>query len=206
MSKKNRGNKSQTTVSFIMPARDQKLIEGMNRLMNLFTRHCSNDPYVIEKATEIFKEYISEEEQADYIRDTLAKAEAAREEQRRKYEEAEKMAKENFEEFDTIDEDLTYIPDDGIEFEFGKYKLTKDGHILSKAKGWKPMTLVERNEFINIEGKPVLWNDYEFTGTINSVSTKISLRILVHYIALCIKNNKPVELDRDKVISIFYRK
>lgn len=206
MSKKNRGNKPQTTVSFIMPARDQKLIEGMNRMMNLFTRHCSNNPYAIEKATEIFKEYISEEEQSDYLRNTLAKAEAMREEQRRRYEEEEKKAKENFEQFDTIDEDLTYIPDDGIEFEFGKYKLTKDGHILSKAKGWKPMTLVERNEFIKINGIPVLWNDYEFTGTINSISTKISLRILVHRIASCIKNNKPVELDRDDVSSMFYQK
>ena len=198
MSKRNK-----TTVNFIMPARDQKLIEGMNRLMNLFTRHCANNTYAIAKATEIFKEYISEEEQADYLRNTLAKVEAEREERRRKYEEEEKMAKENFKKYDTVDEDLTYIPDDGVEFEFGKYKLTKDGYILSKAKGWKPMTLIERNGLIHIEGEPVLWNDYEFAGTIGSVSTKISLRILIHRIASCIKNNKPVKLDRDDVSSIF---
>lgn len=198
---KRRENK--TAVNFIMPARDQKLIEGMNRLMNLFTRHCADNPYAIAKATKIFREYITEEEQADYLRNTLAKVEAEREEQRRRYEEEEKMAKENFKKYDTVDEDLTYIPDDGVEFEFGKYKLTKDGHILSKAKGWKPMTLIERNGFTHIEGEPVLWNDYEFTGTINSVSTKISLRILIHRIASCIKNNKPIELDRADVSSIF---
>lgn len=198
---KRRENK--TTVNFIMPARDQKLIEGMNRLMNLFTRHCADNPYAIAKATKIFREYITEEEQADYLRNTLAKVEAEREEQRRRYEEEEKMAKENFKKYDTVDEDLTYIPDDGVEFEFGKYKLTKDGHILSKAKGWKPMTLIERNGLTHIEGEPVLWNDYEFAGTINSVSTKISLRILIHRIASCIKNNKPVELDRADVSSMF---
>ena len=201
---KRKGNK--TTVNFIMPARDQKLIEGMNRLMNLFTRHCADNTYAIAKATEIFKEYISEEEQEDYLRNTLVKIEAEREEQRRRFEEAEKQAKENFEQYDTIDDDLSFIPEQGIEFEFGKYRLTKDGHILSKAKGWKPMTLVERTGIVNIEGKHVLWNDYEFTGTIDSITTKISLRILVHYIALCIKNNKPVELSREKVISIFQRK
>lgn len=201
MSKRNK-----TTVNFIMPARDQKLIEGMNRLMNLFTRHCADNTYAIAKATEIFKEYVSEEEQEDYLRNTLVRIEAEREEQRRRFEEAEKQAKENFEQFDTIDDDLSFIPEQGVEFEFGKYRLTKDGHILSKAKGWKPMTLVERAGIVNIEGKHVLWNDYEFTGTIDSITTKISLRILVHYIASCIKNNKPVELSREKVISIFQRK
>ena len=201
MSKRNK-----TTVNFIMPARDQKLIEGMNRLMNLFTRHCADNPYAIAKATEIFREYITEGEQADYLRNTMARVEAEHEEQRRRYEEEERQARENFEQFDTIDEDLSFIPEQGIEFEFGKYKLTKDGHILSKAKGWKPMTLVERAGTVNIEGKHVLWNDYEFTGTINSITTKISLRILIHHIASCIKNNKPVELNREEVISIFQRK
>ena len=201
---KRRENK--TTVNFIMPARDQKLIEGMNRLMDLFTRHCADNSYAIAAATKIFREYITKEEQADYLRNTLAKAEAEREEKRRRYEEERKMAKENFKKYDTVDEDLTYIPDDGIEFEFGKYKLTKDGHILSKAKGWKPMTLSKKDGLTNIEGELVLWNDYEFAGTINSVYTKISLRILIHRIASCIKNNKPVELDRDDVISIFQRK
>ena len=201
MSKRNK-----TTVNFIMPARDQKLIEGMNRLMNLFTRHCADNTYAITKATEIFKEYISEEEQEEYLRNTLVRIEAEREEKRRRYEEEEKMAKENFEKYDTIDKDLTYIPDEGVEFEFGKYKLTKDGHILSKAKGWKPMTLTERTGLIKVNDELVLWNDYEFTGTIDSVSTKVSLRILVHRIASCIKNNKPVELDRVDVSSMFYQK
>ena len=201
MSKRNK-----TTVNFIMPARDQKLIEGMNRLMNLFARHCANNTYAIAKATEIFKEYISEEEQEEYLRDTLVRIEAEHEEERRRYEEEEKMAKENFEKYDTIDKDLTYIPDEGVEFEFGKYKLTKDGYILSKAKGWKPMTLTERNEIIRVNDELVLWNDYEFAGTINSVATRVSLRTLVNRIASCIKDNKPVEFDRVDVSSIFSRK
>ena len=99
---------------------------------------------------------------------------------------------------------LSYSPYSN--FAVGAALLTKDGHILSKAKGWKPMTLTERTGLIKVNDELVLWNDYEFTGTIDSVSTKISLRILVHRIASCIKNNKSVELNRVDVSSMFYQK
>lgn len=197
MSKKKNG--SQIATNFIMPARDKKLIEGMNRMMNLFTRHCSDNSYAIKTAIEIFNEYVSKEEAEDYLNETLKNARAKIEEAEREREEFIKKADENFKKYDVMEEDLSYIPEEGIEFEYGKYRLTKDGRILSKAKGWKPLALTEKDEYIKCNNEAVHWQDYTFKGTINSISTRVSVRLLIHQISLCVRDNSPIILDRDKL-------
>ena len=199
VSRNSNPNNKQTTVNYIMPARDRALTEGMYQMLNLITSSGSS-PRVVEKALEIYKSYVNESETQEIVKKLEEEAFAKRDALRKQREDAIEYGKLVE---DEVVRRLELIPEDGIEFGEGRYKLTKEGYILSKAKGWGKMALEEYHRSAIINEREALWMDYVTTSKLNidGISVRVSHTLLVIRITDCLRKGEPVTLSHNEIKS-----
>lgn len=185
----NNNNEPITKVQYVLPESDKDLSMCAYRMLQAIQARSQVDLFLATECMNIYNEYFNDEQTAALEEEYKAILEQQRE---KRYEKLKLMKEKGQELWDKYANELKTLMKEPMEFGGGAYKLTPDGKILSKAKGWKELSVRAYENYVREHN--FYYVDFHFEATIQGVRMRsYSLLLLIASAIKALKENKTLE-------------